>query len=109
MENNKVPRRSKKHTPAFGFRIKKNDGSLPVFITWMPHCIQKISICFGDVIFLDTQKRQYNEWEFPYYTFTMVDYDNTVAMSSGTIYTEEMHDGYRQMIQNTQKLEPRWK
>ena len=39
----------------------------------------------------------------------MVDHENCVTIGSETIYTEESHVGYRQMLQNTQEMEPRWK
>ncbi len=75
---------------------------MPACITWMTRRMWNDLVRFGDVLFLDAQKRQYNEEGFPYCAFTMVDYENTVAIGSDTIYTEESHVGYIQMIQNTQ-------
>ncbi len=60
-------------------------------------------IRFGDVLFLDAQKRQYNEWGFPYCAFTMEDHENCVTIVSETICTDEIHVGYRQMLQNNQE------
>ena len=42
---------------------------------------------------------------FLYCVFAMVDHEKTVVIGSQTIYTEEYHAVYRQMIQNTQEIE----
>ena len=57
---------SKEKSIGFDYRVVVNDDGLPVCITWMTPQMRKDQIRFGDVLFLDAQKRQYNQWGFPY-------------------------------------------
>ena len=97
-----------KSTPGFDFRILKNGTGTPICITWMTPHTRRDLIRFGTVLFLDAQKRQFNFWDYPYCAMTMVDSENIVCVGSETLYSDESHQGYKQMIEFTAEMEPAW-
>ena len=50
----------------FDFRIHFNDDHVPDGIVWITKAMRRSLVQYGDVIFLDTQKRQYNKLCWPY-------------------------------------------
>ena len=50
----------------FDFKIHYNKDDLPDAIVYMTHGMRRNLIRFGDVLFLDSQKRQFNKLGWPY-------------------------------------------
>ena len=51
----------KEKLSAFDFRIRFNSDHLPIGIVWMTHEMKRHLLQYGNIIFLDAQKRQYNK------------------------------------------------
>ena len=56
----------KKYESGFDFRIHFDEDDTPDGIVWMTVHMKKSLLQFGDILFLDAQKRQYNRMGWPY-------------------------------------------
>jgi hypothetical protein len=56
--------------------------------------MRKDLIRFGDVLFLNAQKRQMNDWGFPYSSIVMINEENEICNGCETLYIEENGIGY---------------
>ena len=65
-------------------------------------------IRFGDVIFLDSQKRQYNVANWPYIAPVVKDENMKTRVASESVCCEESHNLYHWVLTVMSEMEPRF-
>ena len=63
---------------------------------------------YGDIIFLDAQKRQYNKLCWPYIGPTIRTNENTNRVIAESVVISEDIDTYVWILQSIQDMEPKW-
>ena len=63
---------------------------------------------FGNIFFIDGQKRKYNQLNWPYIGPVIKNSDNRIGVTCEAIVTAEDNDTYTWVFQSMLALEPRW-
>ena len=92
----------------FDFRIRLNNDKLPVGLVWVTYTMRQRLLQYGDIIFLDAQKRQYNKLCWPYIGPTIRTNENTNRVIAESVVISEDIDTYVWILQSIQDMEPKW-
>ena len=92
----------------FDFRIRLNADKLPIGIVWMTYTMRQRLLQFGDVLFLDAQKRQYNKICRPYIGPTIKTSENTIRVIAESVVITEEISTYEWILRSIAEMEPKW-
>ena len=92
----------------FDFRIRFNNEKLPIGIVWMTFTMRQHLLRYGDIIFLDAQKRQYNKLSWPYIGPTIKTNENTIRVVAESIVLSEDISTYQWILESIAEIEPKW-
>lgn len=92
----------------FDYRIKQSNEGRPCALCWITTEMRKDLIRFGHILFLDSQKRQYNVANWPYIAPIVKDENMKVRVASESICCEESHNLYGWVLESMAKMEPRF-
>lgn len=98
----------KEENPGFSYTIKTSLEGRPCALAWMTAEMKKDLIRFGDILFLDSQKRQYNVANWPYIAPVVKDENMKVRVACESICCEESHKLYAWVLEEMTKMEPRF-
>lgn len=98
----------KEGSPGFDYRIKYDNNNQPEGLCWMSPEMRSDLLRYGNVIFLDAQKKQYNELGWPYIGPCVKDCDMKVRVVSECIIAEEKHEAYIWVMKQLSDMEPRF-
>ena len=90
----------KKTLTGFDFRIRFNKENLPVVIVWITLQMRKQLLQFGDIVFLDSQKRQYNKICGPYIGPVIRTGKNKVRVVAESVVISEDLDSYQWILKS---------
>jgi hypothetical protein len=98
----------KESNPGFDFRVKSHSDGRPKGVCWILPEMRSDLLGFGNCLFLDSQKRQYNIAGWPYIGPVIKDLEMTVCCVAERIIVEESHHMYVWIIQMLVEREPRY-
>ena len=93
---------------AFDFRIRFNDEKLPIGLVWITYTMRQRLLKYGQVLFLDAQKRQYNKLCWPYIGPTIKTSENTVRVIAESVVISEDIETYEWILRAVAEMEPKW-
>ena len=64
---------------------------------------------FGDILFLDAQKRGHNSYNWPYIGPVIKDHNLKIGLVAESIVISEDLDTYAWILRSMSQMEPRWK
>lgn len=92
----------------FDFKIHYNKDDLPDAIVYMTHGMRRNLIRFGDVLFLDYQKRQFNKLGWPYIGPAIMTNNHTIGVTSEAVVLTESIEMYAWILKAQSVIEHRW-
>jgi hypothetical protein len=98
----------KASNPGFDYRVKYDHYGRPEAVCWMLPEIHGDLIRFGNCLFLDSQKRQYNVVGWPYISPVVKDSKMQVGCVAEYICLEESHCMYVWIVSILADMEPRY-
>ena len=96
-------------TSGFVFRVRRNPEGRPIGILWMTATMRRNAAMYGDVLFLDAQKRQMNASGWPYIALVVRTSEFKVGLAAESIHVEEAMDAYAWTMLTAADLEPMFK
>ena len=94
--------------PGFDFRVKYDAHGRPEGVCWMLPEMRSDLLRFGNCLFLDSQKRQFNTVGWPYIGPVIKDSEMQVRCVAESICVEESHRMYVWITQMLVQMEPRF-
>ena len=94
--------------PALSFCVKYDENNLPEVIMWMSPKMKKRLIRYGDVLFIDAQKREFNHFGWPYIGITVKDGSNQISVCSESIVASEDLGTYAWILSTMSKMVPQY-
>ena len=94
--------------PGFDYRMNRTVDGYPEGIVWMTPEMKKNIIRYGQVLFLDGQKRQYNRMNWPYIGPALKDNEMKVCLGAESIVVEESLKTYKWVLESMCDMEPRF-
>lgn len=82
---------AKKASPGFDFEVCREESGKPIALCWMSSQMKSDLLRFGNVLFLDAQKRQYNCLQWPYIGPVVKDSNMKVRVVLESLVIEETH------------------
>ena len=70
--------------------------------------MKRMLLQYGEIIFLDTQKRQYNKMCWPYIGPVIKIHENCVRYIAESIVIKEDLAMYKWVIESLSEMEPKW-
>ena len=92
----------------FDYRVLYNKKGVPIAIMYMTPGMRYNLLRYGDIMFLDSQKRQYNSSGWPYIGPVIKNSENKLGVTAEGIVTFEDIDMYTWMFKAMMSIEPRW-
>ena len=102
-------RRCKKTMIGFDFRIRLDDNHRPNGLIYMTPMMCSNLLRFGDMLFLDAQKRGHNSYNWPYIGPVIKDHNLKIGLVAESIVISEDLDTYAWILRSMSQMEPRWK
>ena len=101
-------RMMKSEEEGFDYRIHFNEEHVPDGIVWVTKEMKANLLRFGDVMFLDAQKRQYNKLCWPYIGPVIKTNENQTRCVAESIVITEDINMYKWILKTIEVMEPRW-
>jgi hypothetical protein len=104
----KYLRTLKEEVLGFDYRIRYDDKGRPTAICWMlPHMRTNL-LRYGNVLFLDTMMKEYNDLGWPYVGPTVKDGEMKIRQVAECIAIEEKLEIYQFVLESLDDIEDRW-
>ena len=94
--------------PGLSYRLRYDENQLPDAIMWMTPDMKNNLIRYGDVMFLDAQKNEYNHFGWPYIGITLMNGSNRICVCTEAIVTSEDLNVYAWILKTMSELVPRF-
>ena len=101
-------RKMKHEEDGFDYRIHFNEEHVPDGIVWTTKQMKENLIRYGDILFLDSQKRQYNNMCWPYIGPVVKNNENEIRCVAESIVITEDMSMYKWILQTLEIMEPKW-
>ena len=98
----------KETIPGFDYRVLRSRKGNPTALLYMTSRMRYNLIRYGNIIFIDGQKRKYNQLNWPYIGPCIRNSDNRVGVTCESIVTSEDNDTYTWVFKSMLSIEPRW-
>jgi hypothetical protein len=92
--------------PGFDYQMKQSADGYPEGLVWMTPEMEKNLIRYGHIIFLDGQKRQYNQMNWPYVGPALKDNEMKVCLGAESIVVEKSLKIYKWVLESMCDMEP---
>ena len=92
----------------FDFRVLRSKNGKPTAILYMTARMRYNLLRFGNIFFIDGQKRKFNQLNWPYIGPVIKNSDNRIGVTCEAIVTAEDNDTYTWVFKSMLALEPRW-
>ena len=102
-------RKCKNTMPGFDFKIRLDQSHRPNAIMYMTPMMRSNLMRFGDLLFIDAQKRGHNSYNWPYIGPVIKDHNMQIGVVSEAIVIAEDLDTYAWVLRSMSEMEPRWK
>ena len=100
--------RCKETINGFDFRILRGRAGNPTALLYMTSRMRYNLLRFGNIMFIDGQKRKYNQLNWPYIGPVVKNSDNRIGVTCEAIVTTEDIDTYTWIFKSMMSIEPRW-
>ena len=104
----KFLRECKDTIPGFDFWILKGKAGNPTELLYMTSRMRYNLLRYGNIMFIDGQKRKYNKLNWPYIGPVIKNSDNRIGVTCEAIVTTEDIDTYTWIFKSMCSIEPRW-
>ena len=94
--------------PGFDFCLHRDENNNPNGICWMLPQMRSDLLRYGNILFLDSQKKQYNLYGWPYIGPVVKDNNMKVRVVCESIVVEESHETYAWILNSMMKMEPKF-
>ena len=101
-------RKCKSEVPGFDYRLSYGVDGKPTAVMYMTPRMRYNLVRYGNIMFLDSQKRQYNRHGWPYIGPVVKTNENKIAVACEAIVTSENIDTYVWVMKSMQSIENRW-
>ena len=101
-------KRCKKEMPGFDFKVRLDKDNHPDAIVYRIPMMRSNLLRYGYILFLDAQKRQHNEYNWPYIAPCIKDHENSIGLICESIVISEDLDTYAWILRQAAAMEPRW-
>ena len=101
-------KKCKESISGFDYRILRSKTGLPTAIMYMTSRMRYNLLRYGNVMFIDGQKRKYNKLNWPYIGPVIKNSDNRIGVTCEAIVTSEDIDTYIWVFNAMVSIEPRW-
>ena len=98
----------KKTINGFDYRILRGTAGNPTALLYMTSRMRYNLIRYGNIMFIDGQKRKYNRLNWPYIGPVIKNSDNRIGVTCEAIVTTEDIDTYTWIFKSMVSIEPRW-
>ena len=99
---------TKVRIPGFDFRIHLDKDGCPDAVVWMTPDMRMNLLQYGNILFLDAQKRQFNRSNWPYIGPAMKDCEMKVCLAAECLCIQESLEMYIWILQMLEAMEPRY-
>ena len=99
---------TKNKIPLFDYRIWFDDDNKPIGVAWMTPEMRNRLLRYGDVLFLDAQKRQYNKQNWVYIGPVIIDNCLRVGTVIESLSIEETIESYTFVLKSLLDMEQRF-
>ena len=97
----------KENNESFDYRLKYDDKTnRPIGVVWMTGTMKQNWKVYGDTVFLDMQKKEFNKLGWPYFGPTMLDCESRIVQGAEAIVLEESNDMYAWVLKSMEEMEP---
>ena len=90
----------------FDYRVLRGRKGNPIALLYMTSRMRYNLLRYGDVMFIDAQKRKYNQLNWPYIGPCIKNSDNRVGVTCEAIVTSEDNDTYTWVFKSMLSIEP---
>ena len=98
----------KKTIYGFDYRVLRSTTGNPTALLYMTSRMRYNLLRYGNIIFIDGQKRKYNKLNWPYIGPVIKNSDNRIGVTCEAIVTSEDLDTYTWIFKSMTLIEPRW-
>ena len=98
----------KESITGFDYRIQYSANGRPTGLLYMTSRMRYNLLRYGNIIFLDGQKRRYNNLNWPYIGPVIKNSENRIGVTCESIVTTEDTETYTWIFRLMQSIEPRW-
>jgi hypothetical protein len=99
---------TKQRVPGFDYQVHYDIDGCPDGIVWMTPDMKMTLLQYGKIIFLDAQKGQFNNSNWPYIGLALKDSEMKVCLSAKCLCIQEGLDMYLRILQMMQEVEPQY-
>ena len=92
----------------FDYRVLYSTGGIPTAILYMTSRMRYNLLRYGNIMFLDGQKRRFNKLNWPYIGPVIKNGDNRIGVTCESIVTTEDIATYTWIFKAMLSIEPRW-
>ncbi len=92
----------------FDYRVLYSAQGVPTALLYMTARMRYCLLRYGNIMFLDGQKRRYNKMNWPYIGPIIKNSNNGISVVSEAIVTSEDIDTYTWIFKAMVSIEPRW-
>ena len=93
---------------SFEYRVHYNKNGLPDGIVWMTLHMRNMLLQYGDILFLDSQNRQFNKLGWPYIGPAIKTSNNKVGVTAESVVLVEDMNMYQWVLESMALMEPEW-
>ena len=101
-------KKMKQKCVGFGFHMHFDEVDTPDAIVWITLTMRRNLLQYDDILFLDTQKIQYNKICWPYIGPVMRTSKNKIRCISESIVINEENDMDKFVLESIADMEPKW-
>ena len=101
-------RKCKSEVDGFDYRLSYGVDGKPTAVMYMTPRMRYNLVRYGNIMFLDSQKRQYNRHGWPYIGPVVKTNENKIAVACEAIVTSENIDTYVWVLKSMESIEKRW-
>ena len=94
--------------PGFDYRVLYSKVGIPTALLYMTSRMRYNLLRYGNILFLDGQKRRFNKLNWPYIGPVIKNSDNRIGVTCESIVTTEDIDTYTWILKAMLSIEPRW-
>ena len=92
----------------FDYRVLYSKTGLPTAVMYMTSRLRYNLLRYGNIMFIDWQKRKYNKLNWPYIGPVIKNSDNCIGVTCNAIVTTEDTDTYTCIFKAMVSIEPWW-
>jgi hypothetical protein len=102
-------KQTKIELPGFQYRIRYDERGCPLGVLWMTAEMRRNAVLYGDVLFLDAQKRQMNHAGWPYIGPVIKNAEHKPRVAAESLHLEEDTETYEWTLRAMASIESQFR